>query len=976
MTLTRPLIRFLSEARAFERRSVTIDGETRFANALYRTFVAQRQALERDTRARGWTGTLTEAHPLSARQWEPYLLRLLMGVQQDQRAAVQKYGLRALSSGVRRFTLDVGVGIAFDLDDPRAVNWMRTHGADLVTRISETTRDRIGRVLTRATEDGLSWRELTNDLRSSFGFSYKRAKMIARTETANAFAEGNLVGARKLHDAGIRTEKAWLTNEPEDQACIGNGEIEWIEIEDAFPSGHMRPPAHPNCECDLVFRTVEIDKKKTVVAQVVSVPATDDDGGAFYEYQDAEMESIPKAIQQRDVGKSLEDAMDIGRGISTKAHHNYIDEKIDAVAQWIDPSEDFRNERLLRPLKDGDAALIAELERKYGALTNLGPAQTAVRDITLAIARQDLPAARAALSRLRLVTNVSALTDQVKADLVPDIPDEAFAGQAEQFPAKGPPGLTYVKGPIDDKRHVDVLLQRDKSGEIVGILYHYPFDMPPYEKKGNVNLLVRPDSRRQGIGTALLKDAMKRWKIDLAQQQQTRAGAALTRALAKNKADFEAEFAPLPRLPKAGDADERPALEDRLRERDRQSIVKAMGAPTFPDRKVGVWRTDDPFLAGYGALGKEGDKYGFYAEMKLRGYQVRLVKDVIVVFPQRYKDWNDPELADLRTRLEKRRAGSQVRWEIFKAAGYDAPHIRELERLRKLGAVKTGPRVKPNIPTPFVPFVPIAPDEPLVPYPTPEPIRDAFEAFDWPKRKIDPSPAFKTRGEAETWLSKTFHIDAKYGRDAESEIAETATMTAYTAGLQELDRLAKLFPKVAASLAAVSTRPGARAFEQTAFGTGEIAAVTRSANPNLAFQIMNMNPKYWANPRVFQAAVDRAVDSGFFPPGNNNFASNVTHEWGHVIDNFLVWHADDNVLDEHGVMSTKTVFDISAKYMSQIKDLSNAYEISRYASQGGSPEAFAEAFRSLSWTPTSKLSPQALALRKMLSVLEKAGVFK
>lgn len=107
----------------------------------------------------------------------------------------------------------------------------------------------------------------------------------------------------------------------------------------------------------------------------------------------------------------------------------------------------------------------------------------------------------------------------------PDIHPMEWVGQMSQFPEKGPPGLSYFKGEIDDERHVDSLLFRDDEGTLRGILYRYPFDFPPYEKKGNVNVLVDPLRQRRGIGTKLWREAEKRWGINQRQQDYTPAGA-------------------------------------------------------------------------------------------------------------------------------------------------------------------------------------------------------------------------------------------------------------------------------------------------------------------------------------------------------------------------------------------------------------------------------------------------------------------
>jgi hypothetical protein len=68
-------------------------------------------------------------------------------------------------------------------------------------------------------------------------------------------------------------------------------------------------------------------------------------------------------------------------------------------------------------------------------------------------------------------------------------------------------------------------LWRDEKGELVGILNHYPVDMP-LEKKGNFNIFIDPKAKRQGIATALVSEAIKRYNVDLRQQRYSREGAA------------------------------------------------------------------------------------------------------------------------------------------------------------------------------------------------------------------------------------------------------------------------------------------------------------------------------------------------------------------------------------------------------------------------------------------------------------------
>jgi curved DNA-binding protein CbpA/8-oxo-dGTP pyrophosphatase MutT (NUDIX family)/predicted ABC-type ATPase len=103
-----------------------------------------------------------------------------------------------------------------------------------------------------------------------------------------------------------------------------------------------------------------------------------------------------------------------------------------------------------------------------------------------------------------------------------------FKGQAEQFDKKGPPGFSYFKGEGNGLRPgqwVDCLLWRDEKGILKGIVYHYPQDLP-LEKKGNVNIFISPDSKRKGIASTLLAEAMKLYDVNLRQQRYSTEGAA------------------------------------------------------------------------------------------------------------------------------------------------------------------------------------------------------------------------------------------------------------------------------------------------------------------------------------------------------------------------------------------------------------------------------------------------------------------
>ena len=76
-----------------------------------------------------------------------------------------------------------------------------------------------------------------------------RSQMIARTETASALSQASL---DTMEDMGIGG-KEWITVGDGDVSpeCLGNEAQGVIPVKQAFSSGAMSPPEHPNCRCAL-----------------------------------------------------------------------------------------------------------------------------------------------------------------------------------------------------------------------------------------------------------------------------------------------------------------------------------------------------------------------------------------------------------------------------------------------------------------------------------------------------------------------------------------------------------------------------------------------------------------------------------------------------------------------------------------------------------------------------------------------------
>lgn len=112
---------------------------------------------------------------------------------------------------------------------------------------------------------------------------------------------------------------------------------------------------------------------------------------------------------------------------------------------------------------------------------------------------------------------------------IPDFALYSWESQERQYPETGPAGFDYRRESAAG-HPVDCLLWRDEDGFLLGILNHYPEDVPPWESAGNVNVWIHPDRQREGIGTRLLREAETRWgPIDWEQQRYTRAGLELVK---------------------------------------------------------------------------------------------------------------------------------------------------------------------------------------------------------------------------------------------------------------------------------------------------------------------------------------------------------------------------------------------------------------------------------------------------------------
>lgn len=135
--------------------------------------------------------------------------------------------------------------------------WAQARVGELIAGIDETTKELIRTTIAEGISSGATADEIASSLRSSYAFSAERAQTIAETEIARANSYGALDGYNKAIEAGVTVMKTWLRLEDACPVCQANEEAGEIGIDEAFPSGDLAPPAHPNCRCVIVPKVKE-----------------------------------------------------------------------------------------------------------------------------------------------------------------------------------------------------------------------------------------------------------------------------------------------------------------------------------------------------------------------------------------------------------------------------------------------------------------------------------------------------------------------------------------------------------------------------------------------------------------------------------------------------------------------------------------------------------------------------------------------
>jgi len=162
--------------------------------------------------------------------------------------------------------IEAQLQINFETVNPRVLNFIKEYNFNLIKDMNTELANKLRDSLSRNMMTG-DRKNMVSEIKNIFDTTTERAKMIARTETARAYAMGEMVGANQAKARGINTKKYWLTAKDDRvcPTCVGLGnkytQNKAIDIDKDFisPDGKFRGltyPSHPHCRCTVVYTVV------------------------------------------------------------------------------------------------------------------------------------------------------------------------------------------------------------------------------------------------------------------------------------------------------------------------------------------------------------------------------------------------------------------------------------------------------------------------------------------------------------------------------------------------------------------------------------------------------------------------------------------------------------------------------------------------------------------------------------------------
>lgn len=152
--------------------------------------------------------------------------------------------IEALMRGRIDASRHLPIEVSWNQVDPNTLKAAEGLGQN-IKGIADTVREKAQSILAQGMERGDSLQTIAKQLAVELGNdSENRAKLIARSETADAYSAGSMASYK---EANVERKK-WLASANSCDDCAGaDGEV--VGIDEPFSNGAMRPPLHPACTC-------------------------------------------------------------------------------------------------------------------------------------------------------------------------------------------------------------------------------------------------------------------------------------------------------------------------------------------------------------------------------------------------------------------------------------------------------------------------------------------------------------------------------------------------------------------------------------------------------------------------------------------------------------------------------------------------------------------------------------------------------
>jgi len=227
-------------------------GKKKLNRARLRTAIASKDA-------KAISAELSAAVASCEKDLQPKIQKLITAIRDESGQATAKDLVKQLQRRHGRALAPAHgkTGFTFDAENADALAWAEEHAAELVTGISDTTREEIKSLIEDMFDDKISPDELYTGLVDAIG-DEERAQLIAETETMAASNAGVQEAWDQAVEEGLLTgneQQVWIVT-PDDVLCpiceALDGETAPLDGQfEAEGESYDGPPAHPRCRCTI-----------------------------------------------------------------------------------------------------------------------------------------------------------------------------------------------------------------------------------------------------------------------------------------------------------------------------------------------------------------------------------------------------------------------------------------------------------------------------------------------------------------------------------------------------------------------------------------------------------------------------------------------------------------------------------------------------------------------------------------------------